>query len=170
MAFGFFGKSKCHSWRVLLWFLGCYLSSESGICFSGKCKCHCWRPLLGFLDCYLSSENGICFFRKKQMPLLEDFAWVFGLKPVIWEWHLLFPEKANATPGGLCLGFWTFSCHLRMAFAFSGKSKCHSEKANAIISMDEYCSLCKIIVVWHPWGRFFKNATVQQMSQLVLKT
>ena len=25
---------------------------------------------------------------------------------------MLFPEKANATPGGLCLGFLTVICHL----------------------------------------------------------
>ena len=89
---------------------------------SEKSKCHSRRPLLLFLD----SENGICFFWKKQMPPLEAFAWVFGLLSVIWEWHLLFPKEANATPGGLCLGFLTVICHLRMAFAFSKRSKCHS--------------------------------------------
>ena len=145
MEFSFFGKSKCYSWRPLLGFHDSYLSSENGIfffrkkqmpplkglcagywnlichlrmafAFFGKSKCHSWRPLLEFHATYLSSENGICFFRIKQMPPLE----------------------------GLCFRFLTVICHLRMAFAFSGKSKCYSEKENASILKVEYT-----VIIWY---------------------
>ena len=59
-------------------------------------------PLLVFLNSYLSSVSDICFLWKKQMWLLGASGCVSGLISVICEWHLLFPEKANVTPGGLC--------------------------------------------------------------------
>ena len=127
MAFAFSGKSKCHSWRSLPGFLDSYLSSENGIFFFWKkqmllLEALAWiswllsfiwewnflfpkkanatpqRALRGLLESYLSSENGICFFWKKQMPLLEALAWISCHLSFIWEWHLLFPNKANATP------------------------------------------------------------------------
>ena len=79
-----------------------------------------------FLESYISSVSGICFFQKKQMSLHGASPCVSGVIYVICEWHLLFPEKANVTPRGLCLCFLTRICHVWVAFAFSRKSKCDS--------------------------------------------
>ena len=84
------------------------------------------EPLLVFLESYLSSVSDICFFQKKQMWLIGASPCVSGVISVMSEWHLLFPEKANVTPWGLSLCFWSHVCHLRVAFAFSRKSKCDS--------------------------------------------
>ena len=95
--------------------------------FSRKSKCDSWGPLVVFLDSYLSSVSGICFFRKKQMPLTDDWYESRNTKRGPQESHLLFPEKANATH--------TWQIRVKkhkhrpcgVTFAFSGKSKCHSQ-------------------------------------------
>ena len=72
-------------------------------------------------------KSHICFFWKKQMPLADDIHDSRNTRIGPMEWHLLFPEKANATHR------WQIWLHKhierppRVTFAFSGKSKCHSQ-------------------------------------------
>ena len=140
-------KSKCHSekanailmveyyWIVIWeWHL---LFPEKGDATPG-CLC------LGFWTLICHLRMSFAFSGKKQMPLLEVFAWVFGLLSVIWKWNFLFLEKANATPGGPCLDFMTLIFHLRMEFSFSEKSKCHPSKGFARV-----IGILSVIWEWH---------------------
>ena len=103
--------------------------------FSRKSKCDSWGPLLLFLESYLSSVSDICFFQKKQMWLLGASANVSGLISNIYEWHLLFPEKANVTPGGPLPVFLHMYWHLWVAFAFL-------EKANLALCLFVWSHIC----------------------------
>ena len=143
MTFAFSGKSKCHSHMTDMTPETQGEAPMSHICFFWKKQMSLtddrydsrntsrgsrsrMGPLLVFMESCLSSVSDICFFQKKQMRLLGASACVSGVISVMSEWHLLFPEKANVTPWGLSLCFWSHVCHLRVAFAFSRKSKCDS--------------------------------------------
>ena len=94
-----------------------------------------------FLDSFLSPMNGICFFWKKQMWLLGASANVSGLISIIYEWHLLFPEKANVTTRGPLPVFLHIYWHLWVAFAFL-------EKANVALCLVVWTHICHLRVVY----------------------
>ena len=142
MAFAFSGKKQ-------MWLLGglcqCFWTHicHLWVAFDlpRKSKWDSWGPLLMFLKSYLSSVSDICFFREKANLTPGASANVSGLVSIIYEWHLLFPEKANVTTGGALPVFLHIYWHLWEAFAFL-------EKANVALCLVVWTHICHRRVVY----------------------
>ena len=112
VTFAFFRKKQMWLLGASLCVFGLVYHLWMAFAFSRKSKCDSWGPLLVSLDSY-----------------------------IIYEWHLLFPEKANVTTGGALPVFLHIYWHLWVAFAFL-------EKANVALCLVVWTHICHLRVVY----------------------